>query len=74
MVLRIGSADFLHCWITDSMFLEWTESLITMIPLNYNFILHAWTRVVPCSISRVNCQKFAMESIAISTRRDVALP
>ena len=29
LVLRIGAADFLHCWVTDSMSLERAESLIT---------------------------------------------
>ena len=27
--LRIGGADFLHCWVTDSISLERAESLIT---------------------------------------------
>ena len=29
LVLRIGGADFLHCWATDSISLERAESLIT---------------------------------------------
>ena len=29
LVLRIGGADFLHCWIVDSVWLERAESLIT---------------------------------------------
>ena len=29
LVLRIGGADFLHCWATDSIWLERAESLIT---------------------------------------------
>ena len=29
LVLRIGGADFLHCWVTDSISLERAESLIT---------------------------------------------
>ena len=27
LVLRIGGADFLHCWVTDSISLERAESL-----------------------------------------------
>ena len=29
LVLRIGGADFLHCWVADSIWLERAESLIT---------------------------------------------
>ena len=29
MVLRIGCADFFHCWVADSVWLESAESLIT---------------------------------------------
>ena len=29
LVLRTGGADFLHCWVTDSIWLELAESLIT---------------------------------------------
>ena len=29
LVLRIGGADFLHCWVTDSILLENAKSLIT---------------------------------------------
>ena len=29
LVLRISGADFLHCWIVNSMWLERAESLIT---------------------------------------------
>ena len=29
LVLRIGGADFLHCWVTDSILLERAGSLIT---------------------------------------------
>ena len=29
LVLRIGGADFLHCWVADSIWLEHAESLIT---------------------------------------------
>ena len=29
LVLRIGGADFLHCWVIDSVSLERAESLIT---------------------------------------------
>ena len=29
LVLRIGGADFLHCWVADSIWLELAESLIT---------------------------------------------
>ena len=29
LVLRIGGADFLHCWVVDSVWLERAESLIT---------------------------------------------
>ena len=29
LVLRIGGADFLHCWVVDSIWLERAESLIT---------------------------------------------
>ena len=29
LVLRIGGADFLHCWVADSVRLECAESLIT---------------------------------------------
>ena len=29
LVLRIGGADFLHCWVADSICLERAESLIT---------------------------------------------
>ena len=28
LVLRIGGADFLHCWVIDSIWLEHAESLI----------------------------------------------
>ena len=28
LVLRIGGTDFLHCWVTDSIWLELAESLI----------------------------------------------
>ena len=29
LVLRIGGADFLHCWVANSIWLEHAESLIT---------------------------------------------
>ena len=29
LILRIGGADFLHCWLVDSVWLERAESLIT---------------------------------------------
>ena len=29
LVLRIGGADFLHCWVADSIWLELAELLIT---------------------------------------------
>ena len=29
LVLRIGGADFFHCWVADSIWLERAESLIT---------------------------------------------
>ena len=29
LVLRIGGADFLRCWVTDSIWLERAELLIT---------------------------------------------
>ena len=29
LVLRIGGADFLHCWVVDSVWLQHAESLIT---------------------------------------------
>ena len=29
LVLRIGGADFLHCWVADSIWLEHVKSLIT---------------------------------------------
>ena len=29
LVLRIGGADFLHCWVVDSVWLERAESLVT---------------------------------------------
>ena len=29
LVLRIGGADFLHCWVANSIWLELAESLIT---------------------------------------------
>ena len=29
LVLRIGAADFLHCWVANSIWLERAESLIT---------------------------------------------
>ena len=29
LVLRIGGANFLHCWVVDSVWLERAESLIT---------------------------------------------
>ena len=29
LVLRIGDADFLHCWVANSIWLERAESLIT---------------------------------------------
>ena len=29
LVLRIGGTNFLHCWLTDSIWLERAESLIT---------------------------------------------
>ena len=29
LVLRIGGADFLHCWLANSVWLERAESLIT---------------------------------------------
>ena len=29
LVLRISGADFLHCWVVDSIWLELAESLIT---------------------------------------------
>ena len=29
LVLRIGGADFLHCWVANSIWLECAESLIT---------------------------------------------
>ena len=31
LVLRIGGANFLHCWVADSIWLERAESLITKI-------------------------------------------
>ena len=29
LALRIGGANFFHCWVTDSTWLERAESLIT---------------------------------------------
>ena len=29
LVLRIGDANFLHCWVVDSVWLELAKSLIT---------------------------------------------
>ena len=29
LVLKIGGADFFHCWVADSVWLERAESLIT---------------------------------------------
>ena len=29
LVLRIGGADFFHCWVADSVWLELAKSLIT---------------------------------------------
>ena len=29
LVFRIGGADFLHCWVVDSIWLECAESLTT---------------------------------------------
>ena len=29
LVLRISGADFLHCWVVDSVWLEHAELLIT---------------------------------------------
>ena len=29
LVLRISDTNFLHCWVTDSIWLECAESLIT---------------------------------------------
>ena len=29
LVLRIGGANFLHCWVADSIWLELAKSLIT---------------------------------------------
>ena len=29
LVLRIGSADLLHCWVVDPIWLERAESLMT---------------------------------------------
>ena len=31
LLLRIGGANFLHCWVTDSIWLERAESLITFM-------------------------------------------
>ena len=36
LVLRIGGADFLHCWVTDSISLERAESLITKQYCSFN--------------------------------------
>ena len=30
LILRIGGADFLHCWVANSIWLERAESLITI--------------------------------------------
>ena len=31
LVLRIGGADLLHCWVANSIWLERAESLITKL-------------------------------------------
>ena len=38
-ILRISSADFFHCQITDSIYLDCAESLITKRQLKWQLIL-----------------------------------
>ena len=38
LVLRIGGADFLYCWVDNSIWLECAESLITKRQLSWRLI------------------------------------
>ena len=57
LILRIGGADFLHCWLADSIWLERVVSLITsshgilfralasftaVLPVNNLLVHHIW--------------------------------
>ena len=54
LVLRIGGADFLHCWVTDSISLERAESLITKRSFNGGLFraLTNFTPVLPVNNTR----------------------
>ena len=52
LILRIGGANFLHCWVVDSIWLERAESLIT----NHGGLFRAltsFTAVLPVNNSLV---------------------
>ena len=31
LILKIGGVDFLHCWVTDSIWLECAESMVAYL-------------------------------------------
>ena len=77
LVLRIGGANFLHCWATDSISLERAESLITK---QYSFngslfrTLTNFTPVLPVNntdLSRTACFFLASRLTIVSL--DLAL-
>ena len=55
LVLRIGDADFFHCWVTDSVWLERAESLITSDSFHGGLFraLTSFTVVLPVNNSLV---------------------
>ena len=59
LVLRVGGADFLHCWIDDSIWLERAESLIITLYKSDSFhgslfrVLTSFTTVLPVNNSLV---------------------
>ena len=58
LVLRIGGADFLHCWLADSIWLECAESLIAISDSFHGGLFRAlasFTAVLHVNNSLVHC-------------------
>ena len=56
LVLRIGGADFLHCWVVDSIWLDHAESVITISNSFHGGLFRAltsFTAVLPVNNSLV---------------------
>ena len=57
LVLRIGGADFFHCWVADSVWLDHAESVITISDSFHGGLFRAltsFTAVLPVNNSLVH--------------------